>query len=86
MDKFSHCAIHDTFPQNGDPCWSCVNQFGDRKLQAENKKLKEEINSLRHATGMLNSMVLGREQHSPTSRKVVKDAMTGKKTECQPIG
>lgn len=48
---------------------------------AANAKLKEERDSLRHATGMLNSMVLSGESHSDASRKIVKDAMMGKKTE-----
>ncbi len=50
-------------------------------LKAEIAKLKEERDSLRYATGLLNSMVLGRESHTDTSRKIVKDAMMGKKTE-----
>ena len=51
-----------------------------KELQAKNVTLKEERDSLRHATGMLNSMVLGGESHSDTSRQIVKDAMMGKVT------
>jgi len=50
------------------------------QLIAENDKLKEERNSLRHAVGMLNSMVLCGKKHSDTPRQIVKDAMSGKRT------
>lgn len=43
--------------------------------------LVKEINRLRHAAGLLNSMVLSGEKHSDVSRKIVKEAFAGKPSE-----
>lgn len=47
MANFSHCTIHNTFPKDGEPCWSCVNQFGDKELRAERDYLEDLINEVR---------------------------------------
>jgi chromosome segregation ATPase len=26
-DMVSYCATHDTYPQPGEPCWQCANQY-----------------------------------------------------------
>ena len=35
MGNFSYCKMHDTFPQDDEPCWACINQFGDKIPDAE---------------------------------------------------
>ncbi len=48
MSTFSHCVLHDTFPEKDEPCYACINQFGDSvTIQAENKKLKEQVRILK---------------------------------------
>lgn len=27
MLKYSHCKMHDTYPQDDEPCWACIRQF-----------------------------------------------------------
>ena len=28
MLKYSYCKKHDTYPQDDEPCWACIRQFG----------------------------------------------------------
>lgn len=34
----SYCKMHNTYPNDNEPCWQCINKFGDDKLQAELEK------------------------------------------------
>lgn len=28
MEKYSYCKKHDTYPQDDEPCWACIREFG----------------------------------------------------------
>ena len=35
MSKYSYCKIHNTYPANDEPCWSCINEYERKRLESE---------------------------------------------------
>ena len=48
MANFSHCIIHNTFPKDDEPCWACINQFGDKQFLRYRRLLASQANLMHH--------------------------------------
>ena len=35
MSKYSYCKIHNTYPANDEPCWSCINEYERKRLESD---------------------------------------------------
>ena len=40
--KVSYCAVHNTYPEDGEPCWGCANPFIESAYQAGLKKAAQQ--------------------------------------------
>ena len=41
MKQVSYCAVHNTYPEEGEPCWACANPF-IQKAYEEGMKAAEQ--------------------------------------------
>jgi len=41
MKKYSYCIMHDTYPEDDEPCWACIRQFGSEDLSVLNNLVAE---------------------------------------------
>lgn len=41
MNKLSYCAIHDTYPEDNEPCWQCVTVWKNKE-ESDMKMIKIE--------------------------------------------
>lgn len=39
--KVSYCAVHDTYPEPGEPCWACANPFIQEALEVGQRTSEE---------------------------------------------
>ena len=60
-------------------CIICDWHIRNENLRNLIKELEGENKKQRYAIGLLNSMVLSGEEHSDESKKIVKQALKGKK-------
>ena len=52
--RASYCAVHDTLPAPGEPCWQCISS-ATKELNDEIRTLREQVDDLREWVDDLHS-------------------------------
>lgn len=45
MNQVSYCAVHNTYPEAGEPCWACANPFIQKAYEEGLQAAQQSVHS-----------------------------------------